>query len=223
MSKKESSNYLFNLARRNRILEKLYLKKITKREGGEQVSNTLRMYYRSKYKVFVDLYSYGCFKPEFNCGGNMVTVGRYCSISPNVRYYGANHPQDNFSLSPYFYNKAFGLDVQDVDRYELEIGNDVWIGYGVIITAGCKRIGDGAIIGAGSVVTNDVDAYEVVAGNPARLIKRRFSDDIVARLEKSCWWEYTPAQLHQTDSYGNINKFLECIENITWGGVNIHD
>lgn len=211
MSKREPKKF-FKLIGRNIKLEKIFLKYVTKIEGGETVSGTLREYYSQKYKVDVGLFSYGCFKPEFNGGGNRVTVGRYCSIAPNVRYYGANHPQNNFSLSPYFYNKSFGLDVQDVNRFELEIGNDVWIGYDVIITAGCKHIGNGAIIGAGSVVTHDVGAYEKVAGNPARLIGKRFSDVVALRLEKSRWWEYSPEQLHQLDGYGNIEKFLSCVE-----------
>lgn len=194
------------------FLEKVYLKAVSKKEGGEQVSTTLRDFYRFKYKVDVDLYSYGCFKPEFNCGGKRLTVGRYCSIAPNVRFYGSNHPQKNFSLSPYFYNRAFGLDVKDVDRKELFIGNDVWIGYGVIITAGCANIGDGAVIGAGAVVTHDVEPYTVVGGNPAKVIKRRFSKDLADKLLESKWWELSPSTLHEFDRPDDINAFLDWVD-----------
>ena len=197
---------------KSRILEKLYLKVISKKEGGEQLSKSLRNYYSSQYKMSVDLYSYGCFKPEFNCGGRKVSIGRYCSFAPNVRYYGANHPQENFSLSPYFYNKAFGFNVKDVDRKELVIGNDVWIGYGVIITAGCNYIGDGAVIGAGAVVTHNVDPYTVVGGNPAKAIKKRFTDDISCRLMDSGWWELSPETLHKFDKPDDVISFIEWIK-----------
>lgn len=215
---KIKSNSFFRWVARNNLLEKIFLKFVSKKEGGEQISTTLREFYIYKYKVNVDLYSYGCFKPEFNCGGKCVKVGRYCSIAPNVRFYGANHPQENFSLSPYFYNKSFGLDVEDVDRKELVIGNDVWIGYGVIITAGCAKIGDGAVIGAGSVVTHNVEPYTVVGGNPARLIKPRFPEAITVQLLDSKWWKFPPSTLHEFDGKNDIIAFLRWI-----GDKRIHE
>lgn len=211
MSKIKSDSF-FRMIASNHFLEKIYLKIVSKKEGGEQVSTTLRAFYRFKYKVDVDLYSYGCFKPEFNCGGKGVTVGRYCSIAPNVRFYGANHPQKNFSLSPYFYNKAFGFDVTDVDRKELSIGNDVWIGYGAIITAGCTNIGDGAVIGAGAVVTHDVKPYTVVGVNPAKVIKQRFPEELADKLLNSKWWEFPPNSLHKFDRPDDINAFLNWLD-----------
>ena len=153
-------------------------------------SATLRNYYAQRYKVYVGKYSYGgCFSKEFNLGGE-VSVGRYCSIAGNVHYFGANHPMDSVSTSAYFYNKNLSKhDVKDVLRSKLEIGNDVWIGYGVIITCGCKQIGTGAVIGAGSVVTHDVPEYAIVAGNPARVIRYRGTDESRILMIDSKWWE----------------------------------
>lgn len=169
-------------------------------EGGQKTSNVLREYLSLK-NVNIDLYTYGsCFDLNFNNGGT-VTIGRYCSIAANVRYFGANHPISNISTSAYWYNKSFGLDVVDVERSTLVIGNDVWIGYGVIITAGCKNIGNGAVIGAGSVVTKDVEPYSIVAGNPAKRIRKRFSDELIRDIEKTQWWLKTPEHLYEYYEY----------------------
>lgn len=166
---------------------------VTEKTGGMQESKILRSYTKRKYAVDVGMYSYGsCFQPEFNNGGRKITVGRYCSFASEIHYFGANHPMNYVSMSPYFYNKSFGKEVTDIERNTLEIGNDCWIGYGVIITAGCKKIGNGAVVAAGAVVTADVPPYSVVAGVPARVLRYRFDKEIIEAIEKSKWWEHTP-------------------------------
>lgn len=89
------------------------------------------------------------------------------------------------------------------------IGNDVWIGYGVTVLNGVK-IGDGAVLSAGCVVTKDVAPYSVVGGVPARLIKKRFSDEIIERLIKIRWWEYGPEVTFGLD----ISEPEKCIEEL---------
>lgn len=168
-------------------------------------SSLIREYLKKKRKVEVGEYSYGgCMFPGFNIGGE-VSVGRYCSIANDVHYFGANHPLDHVSTSAYFYNKKFGLEVKDVPRAKLVIGNDVWIGYGVLITKNCKEIGNGAVIGAGSVLTCDTPPYAVVAGNPARIIKYRFTEEEREKLERSKWWNLSPDQ---------IMKGYYCFDNV---------
>lgn len=164
-------------------------------EGGEMRSTTLRAQYKNKYNVSVGMHSYGgCFAPDFNTGGHVV-IGRYCSLAKNIHYFGANHPMDHASTSPYFYNRRFGFDVKDVERSTLTIDHDVWIGYGTIILSSCKTIGNGAVIGAGAVVTKDVPPYTIVAGNPARPIRKRFDEETVEKLEASRWFDLEPEQL----------------------------
>lgn len=166
-----------------------------KKWGGVQYSKTLREFYKGKYNVEVGMYSYGgCFSPQFNLGG-FIKVGKYCSIAQGVRYYGANHPHDKAVMSPFFYSKSFGFEVKDVPRNSLEIGNDVWIGGNVLITSGCKKIGNGSVIGAGTVVTKDVPAYSIVAGVPAKIIRYRFGMEIMDLLEQSHWFDFEPEWL----------------------------
>lgn len=189
-----------------------FLPRIIKREGGQQESLTIRRLYQEKYAVFVDLYSYGgCFSEDFNVGGS-VRIGRYCSFAKNIHYYGANHPLKQISTSPYFYNKAFGFQVNDVKRSSLVIENDVWIGANVIITCNCRKIGNGAVVGAGSIVTKDIPSYAIAVGNPARVIGYRFLPEEIEALEKSEWWKDPPETLIQY--YGNINSPMEFVQSI---------
>lgn len=88
-----------------------------------------------------------------------------------------------------------------LNRPKLTIGHDVWIGEWVIILPNVKRIGNGAIIGAGSIVTKDVPAYMIVAGNPARIIGKRFSDNVIMKLEQTQWWNWDKEALIKNKSY----------------------
>ena len=192
---------------------------LIKKQGGEKTSLLIRKKYQKEYNVTVGLHSYGgCFNPYFNNGGKVI-IGRYCSFAPNIRFFGANHPMDYVSMSPYFYqqewaNSVSKVIVNDVKRSTLHIGNDCWIGYNAIITNKCRHIGNGAVIGAGSVVTQDVEPYTVVAGNPAKLIRKRFDDETIEMLELSKWWELEPAQL--LNFYNDISNPIlfakECMD-----------
>lgn len=83
---------------------------------------------------------------------------------------------------------------------KLTVGHDVWIGANAIILPGCCNIGNGAIIGAGSIVTKDVPPYSIVAGNPARMIRMRFPQQVIASLEASEWWLLSKAELSKYGS-----------------------
>jgi hypothetical protein len=112
------------------------------------------------------------------------------SIAEQVVEYRANHPLDRLSTHPFFFNHHLGyVPEMNVPFSRLTIEHDAWIGDSVIITPGCQRIGLGAIVGAGSVVTKDVPDFAVVGGNPARLIKWRFSTEMQQRVRQSKWWE----------------------------------
>ena len=183
------------------------------KKQGQGKTEIVREYYKQRYKTDIGLYTYGgCFNTNCNVGGR-VSIGKYCSIAENVHYFGANHPMTYVSMSAYFYNRSFGYDVTDVPRETLKIGHDVWIGYGVLIMSSCHSIGNGAVIGAGSIVTHNVPPYAVVAGNPAKIIKYRFTDEEQKHLEQSRWWELPPEEIMK--HYKDIDNILNFTENIS--------
>lgn len=164
-------------------------------EGGQFYSATMRKILKQYFDLDVGAYSYGsCMIPgEFPRG---VKVGRYVSIAEGVKVYLRNHPYKRLSMHPFFYNSTLGYVKKDtITQNTLTIGHDVWVGYGAIITPSCNTIQNGAVIAAGSVVTKDVPAYAVVGGNPAAIIRYRFDEETIAKVENSRWWEKSIAEL----------------------------
>ena len=185
------------------IIKKIIRKIYGKNVKAECESEILREIWERYYGVKIGKYTYGCFN---DCFPSETTVGKYCSISKGVKALNADHPVSSVCLTPYFYNKSLGFDVKDVSRSKLTIGNDVWIGYNSIILSKCTSIGNGAIIGAGSIVTKDVPPYAIVAGNPAKIIRYRFDKDTCEQIDDTGWWEDTPEQLYKLKDYMNNPK-----------------
>ncbi len=168
---------------------------IAKNEGGFMFSGTIRRIYKERYNIEIGYGTYGgCFNSA-NIPGN-VRIGNYCSFAKNVKIFRANHPKEKFTTHPILYNPKVGFVKTDLlDRPKLEIGHDVWVGDNVVILSGVNNIGTGAIIGAGSIVTKDVEAYAIVVGNPAKEISKRFNKDVIESLLKSKWWEFDKNEL----------------------------
>lgn len=131
-----------------------------------------------------------------NCHVVWTTIGKFCSIANDTRINPGNHPTWRATQHHSVYRaEAYGLGEDDHEFFQwrkdhwVTIGHDVWIGHGVTVTAGVV-IGDGAVIGAGAVVTRDVAPYTVVGGVPARFIRRRFSEDQAAALQKIALWDW---------------------------------
>lgn len=128
------------------------------------------------------------FSPE------RLIIGRFCQIADGVTFVtaSANHRYDGISSFPFAVFGAGPLEGRPSmpgPGADTIVGNDVWIGQGARILPGA-RIGDGVIIGSGAVVAGEVPDYSIVAGNPARVIRERFSQSEVARLKKIAWWEW---------------------------------
>jgi virginiamycin A acetyltransferase len=132
-----------------------------------------------------------------------ITIGKYCQIGAFVALHGTNHPVSYPSI--YINFQLFNGELaQNKSEAPILIGNDVWIGHGVNILSGVT-IGDGAIIGAGSVVTKNVESYSIVGGNPARFIRKRFSDEVIKELLELKWWDKTPDELNNIKGFFNTD------------------
>ena len=187
------------------ILQRVLLKLI-KLSVKEYRSRILRRIWETAYDIQVGLGTYGCFQRGAFCAGDK--IGNYCSIGANVWHLHGDHPLDHACMSPIFYLRSFvdNPNAVGIPRTKLTIGHDVWIGRDVKILSKVTTIGNGAVIGAGSVVTRDVEPYAVVAGVPARTIRRRFDDETIALLEDSRWWTLNPERLVELQSVVNDPK-----------------
>ena len=118
-------------------------------------------------------------------------IGKFCSISWDVTIGATTHPMGHLSSHAFSYRKKFGLSDSDKQFKQLRthIGNDVWVGCHSVIRSGVT-VGDGAIIGAGAVVTKDVPPYSIVAGVPAKVIRMRFPENICRELLELRWWDW---------------------------------
>lgn len=120
-------------------------------------------------------------------------IGAYCSISWDVTIGAVSHPMNHPTSHAFPYRTQFGLVDTDAEIPNREkstvIGNDVWIGCNAVIMSGVT-VGNGAVIGASSVVTKDVEPYTIVAGSPAKILKQRFSKELINSLDELAWWEW---------------------------------
>ncbi|WP_061270628.1 CatB-related O-acetyltransferase [Leptospira interrogans] len=141
---------------------------------------------------------------HYDFRGDKLLIGKFCAIATGVKFImnGANHKTSAFSTFPFAifsngWEKSMPKPGDFPDKGDTIVGNDVWIGTNAIILPGIK-IGDGAIIGAYSVVARDVPAYTIVTGNPSQVIRERFSPEVKEKLLKLKWWDWTPQKI--TDS-----------------------
>lgn len=163
--------------------------------------------------VFVDDYTYGDFEVYLGDNNTKLNIGKFCSIANGVKFLlGGEHRTD--FITTYHFNvllERFNyIEGHPHTKGDIHVGNDVWIGSDAKILSGVK-IKDGAVIGANSLVTKDVLAYAIVAGNPAKIIKYRFNNEIIEKLLDIQWWNFKEEELVNVIPLlqsRNIDEFL---------------
>ncbi|MBU3607796.1 CatB-related O-acetyltransferase [Polynucleobacter nymphae] len=150
-------------------------------------------------------------------------TGNYCTFGNRVSIGGLNHDYRLVTSHEVAFRNTsaiYGETIVDKDayiqgqdqnpQYHVEMGHDIWIGDNAVVLPG-RKIGTGAVIGAGAVVTTDVPAYSIIVGNPGRILKYRFPDDVILRLLSSNWWDKTISDLKGFD-FSDMDTFLKKCE-----------
>ena len=152
--------------------------------------------------------------------GDKLIIGKFCQIAAGVNFVmnGANHQMNAVTTFPFYIFEGWKQQVPPLNKMPLKgdtiIGNDVWIGQNVTVLPGV-HIGDGAIIGLNSVVGRDVAPYTIVAGNPAKVIRKRFDNELIKLLLKLKWWDKSIKEINElipilTDNnLASVKKFLK--------------
>lgn len=185
-----------------------------------------------RYSIFLKggcFFSMGAFSSSNSDMPVNTVVGRYSSIAHNVQRMHGNHPSERFTTSMLTYDKnvvAFNdyLATKNIETdfvphgiangSPVIIGNDVWIGQDVKFISTGITVGDGAIIAAGALVTKDVPPYAIMGGIPAKILKYRFSPEIIERLMTLKWWQYGYADFEGIQKDDSIEVFVDKLENL---------
>ncbi|MCL9805118.1 CatB-related O-acetyltransferase [Flavobacterium amniphilum] len=163
-------------------------------------------------------YTYGNPLLLFENDAAKLKIGKFCSIAGEVKIFlGGNHRTDWVTTYPFndipgHFEEANHITGHPATKGDVEIGNDVWIGYGAMILSGVK-IDDGAVIAAGSVVSKNIGPYEIWGGNPAKLIKKRFSDEEIRQLLKSKWWDWPIDEIRKNVGYLCSDEIKNIVKN----------
>ncbi len=164
---------------------------------------------------------------HFDFIGDKLTIGKFCAIATGVRFImnGANHRMDGWSTYPFaifgppWSDALDGVDIGAPPKGDTVVGHDVWLGYGVTVMPGVQ-IGHGAIVASKSVVTSDVSPYGIVGGNPAKLIRKRFDDELISLLLEIAWWDWPYESISQhvkTIFCGDLAALQQAAEQVRKG------
>lgn len=132
-------------------------------------------------------------------GSGKVEIGKYCAIGEFLDIISSNHDM-NFPNLQYKLQKEITGGAMISGKKDVSIGHNVWIGDYVIILPGVK-IGDGAVLAAGSVITKDVESFSIYGGNPAVFIRKRFSEEIILKLQQMKWWDWSKEEMKRNKSF----------------------
>lgn len=184
------------------------------RRADDRYDSFTRQFFKKHFDIEIGRYTYGGWQTD----GSIVEgtrIGSFCSIAGGVRIGGTNHPLSYVSTHPFLYLANRGFVERDDDELlaagnaPVLIADDVWLGSNAVVLPGC-RIGRGAVVAAGAVVTRDVGPYEIVAGVPARVIRRRFGEQQAARLAAIDWPSWSDREIRERlGAFYDVDAFLE--------------
>lgn len=169
-------------------------------QGGPQLQSfeNQQEKFRNRYPNYMlGIGTYGMPQVHDDEEGTTLRIGAFCSISSEVQIFlGKNHRTDWVSSYPFpaFFEEASHIREFGVSRGDVAIGNDVWLCANCMVLSGVT-IGHGAVVGAGAVVTRNVEPYSVVAGNPAKHVRWRFDEPTRRALLEAAWWDWPLAEL----------------------------
>ncbi len=163
-------------------------------------------------ETIIDSYSY----TSENCQIIDSNIGKFVNIASYVRLNPGQHPMHWASQHHMLYRRnIFGFGADDLSFFDwrrekkVRIGHDVWIGHNVTVMGGVT-IGNGAVIGTGTIVTKNIPPYAIAVGNPAKVIKYRFDEIMIDKLEAMSWWNWEHETIHaRIDDFSNIEQFIE--------------
>lgn len=196
----------FRFRIKNTRMQRFLEKRIAALSGGYYYSSVIRDLYKELHGLEIGYGTYGGCWNNASLWWNNITIGRYCSFAGNI-YIGGSHPLDIFTTHPITYDTWSGganSNHTPPRSHSHTIEHGVYVGQGAIILEGCRNVGNGAVIGAGSVVTHDVPPYAIVAGNPAKILRYRLTPEQIEKVEASKWWELDKDELNE-----RMKEFLE--------------
>lgn len=201
-----------------KIISKIY--RIFFKKNTSKENESINLFYTKNNflnkNYLIGDYTYGCPTIIFENPETKLIIGKFCSIADNVTIFlGGNHRIDWVTTYPFNAINEFAefksIKGHPATKGDVVIGNDVWIGRNVTILSGVK-ISDGAVIAANSVITKDINPYEIWAGNPAKLIKKRFTVEQINRLLEIKWWNWDEIKIRENVPLmlnDNIDNFLK--------------
>lgn len=178
-----------------KILKKTYA--FLKEGIAEKESSPYIIISEGNIKAGAESYHNGNFIVK---GVGSLKIGKYCAFGQDIKIILSNHRYSYPSLQYTFYRKNFGRLPYQLCGSIVTIGNDVWIGDSVIILPGIE-IGHGAIIGGGSVVTKNVEPFSIVGGNPAKVIRKRFTNEKIEELLQLEWWNWSEETIKKNQDF----------------------
>ena len=212
MKKRVLLTFLIMLYKRikNEKFSRYLEKKIAKLDGSYYYSTIIREIYKEYHGLHIGYGTYGgCWNNSAMWWSNIV-IGNYCSFARDVSLFPCDHPMNLFTTHPITYD-TYSSGAKEKRQFgdipSMTIGHGVWFGQNSVVLSGCKKIGNGAVIGAGSVVTHDVPPYAIVVGNPAKILRYRLTDEQIEAVEASQWWLLDKNKL---------NERMDDLLKITW-------